>query len=118
MNVPKNYFHDRTILLLLSINSFLVVFTIASLLLRANFHKTGGYIVGFRPTLGLNAYQVGSIGEILSFVAFVLLVFGLHSRLSMITYHARRHISVTILGLASLLLLLALIVSYSLLTLR
>jgi hypothetical protein len=111
------YFHDRLILLLLSANAFLTLLTTLSVLFRL---QGGGdnFIVQYRANLGISAFQPGSVGQILSFIFFALVAFAVHAVLSWRTYYIKRELSVLVLGLGTLLLLLAVIVSDALLALR
>jgi hypothetical protein len=113
----NKYFHDRLVLLLLSVNAFFAVLTSLSVLLRLQ-GGGEGFIVQYRGNLGVSAFKTGSVDQILSFVAFVLVIFAIHAVLSWKTYRIRRELSITILGLGTLLLILAVIVSDALLTLR
>lgn len=118
MEVSKKYFHDRLVLLLLSINAFLGLMITVLVLLRLDTSNTDGYFVQYRENLGLNAYTLGNFFGLLSFVVFAFFIVGLHTWVSMRTYHTRRSIAITTLGLGTLLLALALIVSNALLVLR
>lgn len=118
MTVPKRYFHDRLILLLLTTNSFITILITVLLLLRLETGRGGGYIVQYRANLGLGAYKAGSAFEILSFIALAMIVFVLHLMLSMRVYHPRRHLALAVLGLGLLLLIMALVVTNALLVLR
>ncbi|MDB5175916.1 MAG: hypothetical protein JWM81_774 [Candidatus Saccharibacteria bacterium] len=118
MATPKKYFHDHLVLLLLSVNVFLALAAVVSVLLRLVSSQGGGYIIQFRPTLGIGAYQSGSVFELISFAGFAILVAVAHGLLSMRAYHIRRQLALAILSLGILLLLLAIIVSNSLLALR
>lgn len=118
MNIPKNYFHDRLVLLILSINTFLAVATSAWILLRLSANHGNGYIVQYRSDLGINPFKVGSLTDLLSFIGFALLVWAFHTFLSMRVYHINRQLSVVVLALAVVLLVLAIIVSNALLVLR
>lgn len=117
MHIPKNYFHDRLVLLLLSINTFLAVFvTVLSLLrLRGN---SEGFVGQYHSNLGLSAFEPGSATTFISFIIFAVLVLGLHTILSIRTYHRRREYSIVILWMGLVLLLLLLIVSNALAVLR
>jgi len=117
MPVPQKYIHDRTVLLLLSINAFLSVLVSLLILLRLDLGRGTGYIVQYRSNLGLNSFKSGPSTAITSFILFSLVVMVFHTVLSMRVYHLRRHFSIIILGLGTLLLLLALIVSNALLIL-
>lgn len=113
----NKFFHDRLVLLLLSVNSFLAVLGVLSVLFRL---QGGGdnFIVQYRAKLGIKAFQPGSVSHILAFVGFALLVLIVHTLLSWQTYHIKRQLSVLILLLGGLLLVINIIVSNSLLTLR
>lgn len=118
MHVPKKYFHDRTVLLLTSVNIFLTLLASVLILLRLDSSRSDGYIVEYRANLGLSAFKTGSATTIISFIIFVGMVLGMHTVLSMKIFNARRHFSIAILGLATLLLCTALLVSNALLELR
>lgn len=118
MATTKKYFHDHLVLLLLSVNGFLAVAGSIFILVRLSTSHGNGYIVQFRPTLGINTYQNGSILDLLSFVAFAGLVLGVHTVLSMRAYTVNRQVAIAILSLGILLLALAIIISNSLLNLR
>ena len=114
MHIPKNYFHDRLILLLLSVNAFLAVFVTALSLIRLKNGNTDSFVGQYHSNLGLSAFEPGSASTFIGFVIFALLVFGLHWVLSMRTYHRRREYSVVVLWMGLFLLLLLLIVSNAL----
>lgn len=114
MATPKKYFHDRLVLLLLSINAFLAIVGSIIILLKIS-DPSATYAVQYRARLGLNAFSSGSSAEIMSFIAFALLVFGLHFYLSRKIYPIRRHFSIAFLALGTLLLTLSIIVSNALL---
>jgi hypothetical protein len=118
MATPKRYIHDRLVLLLLTANTFFAVLTSVMILLRLDSTRSQGYIVGYRPTLGLSAYYKGDSLGLLSFAAFSMLVLIFHTVLSIRVYPVRRHFAVTILALGLLLILLALVISNALLMLR
>ena len=115
MHIPKNYFHDRIVLLLISINTFLTLLSGALILLNMDFNRPDGYIVQYRANLGLSAYKAGSSLIILSFIGFAIAVTVLHTMLSMKMYTHRRNFAVAMLGLGTLLLIIGLFVSNALL---
>jgi len=117
MNGATKYFHDRLVLLLLSVNAFLTLLTVLSVLFRLQ-GGSDSYIVQYRSNLGTGAFESGSLGQILTFMAFAMLVFAVHAVLSWRTYPIRRELSVLMLALGTLLLLLCVIVSDALLALR
>lgn len=116
--VQKKYFHDRLVLLLLSVNAFLALVVTVTVLLRLDTANASGYFVQYRENLGLNAYAVGSFVSLLGFVVFAVFILGFHTLISFRTYNMRRSIALTTLGLGTLLLSLTLIVSNALLVLR
>jgi hypothetical protein len=117
MHTPKRYIHDRLVLLLLTANTFFTILTSVLILLRVGASRNEGYIVQYRPSLGLSRYFKGEKTDILSFAVFCILILVLHTVLSIRVYHIRRHFSIVILGMGLLLILLALVISYSLLLL-
>lgn len=118
MHVPKNYFHDRMILALLSVSVFLTVLGSLLVLLRLDSGNPDGYIVQYRADLGLGAFKSGSVSTFASFVAFMVFVLLFHTLLSIKVYGLRRQLAVTIMAMAVLLLAVAIIVSNALLVLR
>lgn len=118
MHIPKKYLHDKFVLLLVSINVFLAFLCVVLVLLRAGLGQgVDGYIVGYRANLGISAFQKGDVIPILSFIVFALVTLAINLVLSIRIYHLRRALSLTVLGLGTLVLLLAVIVSNALLAL-
>lgn len=118
MAIPKKYFHDHLVLLLLSIDAFLAFLASIFILFRLSIGHGNSYIVQYRANLGINEFKSGNVSELLSFIAFAMLVLIVHTILSMRTYHIHRQLSVAILALGTMLLVLTIIVSYELLGLR
>ncbi|MCA9324741.1 hypothetical protein KDA23_01570 [Candidatus Saccharibacteria bacterium] len=117
MVLPKTYVRDRVILLLLSINAFLVLLMLLTLLLRLG-DASGNYIVQYRATYGVNNFRPGKLVDLLSFGVFALVVFGVNFVMSARTYRIHRQLAVVILSIGALLLVFSLIVSNALLVLR
>jgi len=119
MPTSKKFFHDKLILSLLSINIFLAVICVLLVLLRFG---AGGasndYIVQFRANLGISSFKTGSLGSILSFAVFSVLVTAINAILSFKAYPIRRQLSLAILALGSIIMILTLIVSNAILGLR
>ena len=115
MNIPKKYFHDRVVLLLISINTFLTLLCGLLIILKIDFSRPDGYIVQYRANLGLSAYKAGSSLIILSFIGFALAVWVMHTMLSMKMYTHRRSFALATLAMGTLLLILSLFVSNALL---
>jgi hypothetical protein len=118
MATPKKYFHDHFVLLLLSVNVFLAFADIIYILVRLGTSHGSSYIVQYRPSLGISAYQQGSVLELFSFAGFALIVLIIHAALSLRAYNIHRQLAVAILCLGALLLLLTVIISNALLVLH
>jgi cytochrome c biogenesis protein CcdA len=118
MHIPKKYFQDRMVLLLLSVNAFITLLSSILILLRLDNGRSDGYIIQYRSNLGLSAYKAGAATTFIAFILFSILVLVFHTVLSMRVYHVRRHFAVAVLGMGLLLLVLGLIVSNALLVLR
>lgn len=118
MHIPKNYFHDRVILLLLSVLSFLSVLCFLMIFLRLDTGRGDSYIVQYRSNLGLDEFKTGGVIEPVSLAVFALVVLVSHAILSTKSYNIKRRFAIAILGLGILLVALAIIISNSLLILR
>lgn len=117
MSVPKKYFHDRLVLLMLSVSAFLVVACAVLVLLRIDTGQSTGHIIQYRANLGLNKFRTGSKYDLIGFIVFSVVVLVFHTVLSYKTYHVRRYFSLVVLGVGILLLILSLLVSNALLML-
>ena len=120
MTIPKKFFQDKIILLLLSVNAFLTAFVLIQIALRVG-SGHADYIVQCRDCSNLQSisrFTKGGITQILAFIVFALGVMGIHSVLSVKLYAIHRQLSIVVLAMGSLLLLLALLVSNALLMLR
>lgn len=118
MTIPKKYLHDRLILLLLSVTTFLAVLNSLWVLFKLDAGRSSGYIVQYRGNLGISALKTGDASDLVAFIGFSLLVLGFHVFMSIKAYHIRREVSVAVLGFGVILLVLAFVVSNTLLTLR
>lgn len=117
MHIPKKYFHDRTVLAFLSINTFLAVIGSIALLLRLDSNDASNFIVSYRSNLGLDAFSAGSLIDFVYFVIAAIFIWLFHTFLSMRMYTHRKHFSIAVLALATLLLVLIIIVTNALLVL-
>lgn len=118
MIIPRRYLHDRLVLLLLSVDVFLALLASLWVLLKLDAGRSAGYIVQYRASLGISRFKTGDASDLVAFIGFAILVLVLHTMLSIKAYPIRREVSIVILLLGMLLLLLSLIVSNALLTLR
>jgi hypothetical protein len=121
MATPRKYFHDHLVLLLLSINAFLALAGSIYILVLLGTSHGNGYIVQCRDCSNPNAinrFTSGSILELLALAAFAIMVFVIHTTLSLRTYKIHRQLAIAILAMGVLLLLLTLRIGGSLLALR
>jgi hypothetical protein len=116
MAIPKKYFHDQIVLLLLSVNTFLTLVNTVWILLRLDNAPSTGFFVEYRHNLGISAYKTGTVGDILAFIVFAFLVLGLNTVLSWRVYGHHRNYSLVVLSLGTLLLILSVIISNLLLS--
>jgi len=117
MNIPKQYFRDRLILLLLSLNAFLTFLTFIFLIFRLG-DGHSSYIVQYRQSLGADAFTAGTVWQLISFGLFAIVMLVGNLLLSIRMYLIHRQLSSVVLGMATLLLIFGLVVSNALLILR
>lgn len=118
MTIPSRYFHSRSILLLLIINTLLVLVGSVLILFRLDSGTTTNYIIEYRANYGIGEYERGFALDMAGFIFFLLLNFAISVFLSLRTFGLRKHIAVTVLTICSLLNLLTIIVSNALMALR
>ncbi len=112
----KEYFRDRMVLLLLTVNGFLAALGAILILLRLAPGRNEGYFIQFRPGPGVNnTYRYGHASDILAFIGFMAITLLVNVILSMRVFHIHRQFAITILGMGVLLVVLAIIVSNALL---
>jgi hypothetical protein len=119
MPIPKNYLHDKLVLLLVSANIFLAFLCAVLMFLRLNLGQgSEGYILEYRSNLGISAFKVGGVAGLLSFAVFAVGLAALGIVLSLRMYRIRRDLALSVLAAGILLLLLATIVSNALVVLH
>ena len=112
----QKYFHDRIVLLLLSANVSLALLTAVTLLFRLINSSDQVYITQYRQNSHFeSAFTQGGKSGLLSFMVFVLVVALFHGVMSKRIYHVRRHLSLIILGLGTVLIVFAAVISNALL---
>ncbi len=114
MKIPKEYFHDRLILLVISLNVFILFITMLFLIFRiGGVHSS--YIVQYRQGLGADAFTAGTVWQLLSFGLFSVVVLVTNTILSIRMYTIHRQLSLVVLGMATIMLIFSLVVSNALL---
>lgn len=121
MATNKKYFHDHLVLLLLSITAFLAIAVTILILVKLGTGESNGFIVQCRDCSNPNAinrFTSGGVANLLSFIGFSAVVMAASTALSMRAYKVHRQLAIVILALGVLLLILTVIISNALLTLR
>lgn len=113
------YFHDRTVLLLLIINSVIAITGVLFVLFNLDASKGSAYIIQCRLCNTVaNEFKGGSALDMSSFIFFFLITFGFSVFISRRIYNERRQVALALLAMSGLLGIFAIIVSYSLFSLR
>ena len=121
MAAKKTYFHDHLVLLLLSITAFLTIAVTLLVLVKLGTGESNSFIVQCRDCSNpsaINRFTSGGVANLLSFIGFSAVVLTASTVLSMRAYKVHRQLAIVILALGVLLLILAVIISNALLTLR
>lgn len=118
MTTPTKYFHDRSVLSLLIINSVLTVTGSLLILFRLDAAKGSNYFIQFRSNVGIGEFKTGGLLDMLSFVVFLFLVFGVSVLISYRSYTSRKALAAYSLMISALLSILCIRISDALLVLR
>ncbi len=118
MQIPKKFFRDRLVLLLLTVLAALMAAGVSLVLLKFDISKNPITIVAFRPNIIGNNYVSGRPIDIYSLALFMVLTSVGAALLSAHVYEVRRYLSVFILASSVLLLVLSVIVANSLIALH
>lgn len=118
MTTPTKYFHDRSVLSLLIINVVLVVTGSLLVLFRLDAAKGSNYFIQFRSNVGIGEFKTGGMLDMVSFVAFLFVTFGISVLISMRSYSKRKSIAIYALMISALLSVLCIRISDALLVLR
>jgi len=105
--IPKNYFNDKAVLALISVNGALLLIAVANVLFNVDTENDVS-IISYRQS---RAIQVsGPTSDLYQFALFALLVTIVSAVLSVKFYAHRRHLSISLLGLNIVSLALCLVV--------
>ena len=118
MPVPKKYFHDRLVVLLLIVNGFIFLVGTLVVLFRLDPGRSSGYIIEYRANYGVGEYKTGNSLSLATFVFFLVVNLVLAVILSMRLYNLRRYVAILILSLAVMLSILSIVVSNALIVIR
>ena len=117
MTIPKQYLHNRFVLLVVSVNFFLTLLLAVLTLLRLDTAHSS-YIVQYRSNATVNAFRSGSSSELFGFIVFGIFVFIFHTLISLRVFLIHKQLAIVVLGMGMLLLITSIIVSNALLVLR
>jgi len=118
MDVPKKFFHDRLVLLLVTLVAILLVIGVSVVLLRFDSSKNPTTIVAYRPNISGLVYQNGKPIDIYSLAVFMVLVSVTGVVLGARTYGVRRSVAIFLLASTVFLLILATRVAWSIISLQ
>lgn len=118
MNVPRKFLHDRLILALVTLISLLTVIGVSIVLIRFDASRNPTTTVAYRPNITGSQYQSGKPIDIYTMALFMLLTSLAAIFISDRVFVVKRFLAVFILSSQALLLLLAIIVSNSLISLQ
>ncbi len=118
MQIPKKFFHDRIILLLITVLAMLLAAGVSLILLKFDASNNPATIVAFRPNVIGNNYVSGHPIDIYSLAVFMVLTSAGAALLSAHIYEVRRYLSIFILATSVLLMILSVIVANSLISLQ
>lgn len=118
MSTSRQFFHDRNLLLLASLNAFLALST--SLLVAIKLYAMRGtvnYIVAYRDRdiVGLDSFTTGTAWDFISFVVAAALLFCLGTILAYRTFAIRRELAAAASALTTVLLFFLVITCWLLL---
>lgn len=116
MTIPKKYFQDRFVVLLLALNTLLALIVSLSVVFQLGGGE--GYIAEYRSSLGLSAFKPGNASTFIAFIFFALFILAFHTVMSMRIYRLHRQFAIVILAFGTLLIVLSGIVSNALLGLN
>jgi hypothetical protein len=118
MAPQKNFLHDRLVLALITLMSVLTVVGVSIVLIRFDASRNPTTTVAYRPNITGAQYQSGKPIDIYVMAIFMLTTAVLAVLLSHRIYAVRRYLAVFMLGAQAFLLLVAIIVSNSLISLQ
>jgi hypothetical protein len=117
-NIPRKFLHDRLVLGLLSLISLLTVMGVSLVLIRFDATRNPTTTVAYRPNITGSQYQSGKPIDIYTMALFMLLTSALAALVAYRIYGVRRSLSIFMLAGQVFLLLVAAIVSNSLISLQ
>lgn len=118
VDLPKKYLHDRAVLILITLIAALVVIGVSVVVLRFDVSRNPTTVVAYRPNVAGTQYISGRPSDIYSLAMFMVLIAGASIILSARVYEYKRPASMFLLTSTVFLLILAIIVSNSLISIQ
>jgi hypothetical protein len=118
MEIPKKFLHDRTVLLLVTFITLVLVIGVSVVLLRFDASKNPTTTVAYRPSIVGSQYQSGKPIDIYSMAVYMVVTAVAGIFLAAKIYKVRHYLSIFLLSSTALLLVLAIRVSWSLINLQ
>lgn len=118
MTTPTKFFHDRSVLLLIALNSILAITGMLLVLFQLDSTKGNTYYIQFRGVSSSGEFRTGNSLDMSSFILFYLVSFGVSLLVSTRIYYERRNLALSALIMTAVLAIFAIIVSGSLLAQR
>jgi hypothetical protein len=118
VELPKKYLQDRGVLILLTVIAGLVVIGVSVVLLRFDVSRNPTTVVAYRPNVAGTQYISGRPLDIYSLAVFMVLVAAASVVLSARVYEYKRPAAMFLLTSTVFLLILATIVSNSLISIQ
>jgi hypothetical protein len=118
MDIPKKFLHDRIALALVTLVTILTVVGVSLVLIRFDASRNPTTTVAYRPNITGSQYLSGKPIDIYSMALFMLITSAMTILISSRIYVVRRSLSIFLLAGQVFLLILAVIVSNSLISLQ
>lgn len=115
MATPKKFLHDKTVLMLLTINYFFTFLITLLITLALTDSSQRVFTIEHRPSLGLDANSVGGAEHVVSLIIFVIFIAIANTVLGSKIYPIKKHLAHIVLGMGSITIVFTGIVSYYLL---
>lgn len=115
MSTTRKYFHDRFVLFVLTVNTFLAFVCLSTVVFRLG-DTSGLYVKRYQPNLGIDSITPGGVIDMLAFPVFSLIVLVSFGLFALKLYAIKKQFAWILLAMATLLLILSLTISYRLLS--
>lgn len=108
MHIPKQYFHNKTVLALIALNAALTVIALVNVMIGVSNDTSPSRTIIFRSSQSFQA--AGAPSYLYNFAIFALIITTISTILSIKLYSHRKHLAVSVLGLNTVSLAMTLVV--------